>query len=182
VPRVHLLSRGQDGALLQELFTREGSGTLVSADPYERLRPARLDDLAGIIALIEPLEHAGVLVPRPREVLETELAHFQVVERDGVVVACAALYPYPTTGCGELACLAVHPDYRDSGRGDRLLEALQQAARGLGLDRLFVLTTRTAHWFVERGFVATPVESLPATRRTLYNWQRNAKVFIKTLH
>jgi amino-acid N-acetyltransferase len=181
VRRAHLVGRTTDGALLQELFTRDGIGTLITTDIYEGLRAATIDDVGGILELIEPLETEGVLVRRSRERLEMEIDHFLVVERDGMVTACAALYPYPEEGVGELACLAVHPDYRGEGRGDTLLGAIERCALGAGIRRLFVLTTRTAHWFRERGFAPANVDALPVKRRNLYNYQRKSKVFIKAL-
>jgi amino-acid N-acetyltransferase len=181
VNRVHILDRHDDGILLTELFTRDGAGTLVTAEPYELTRMARIDDVGGILELIAPLEASGVLVRRSRELLEQEIDHFTVVERDGTVIACAALYPFPDDGLAELACVAVHPEYREAGRGDALLAHIEERARGLGLGGLFVLSTRTTHWFRERGFQQAPVERLPRRRRDLYNWRRGSKVFIKPL-
>ncbi len=179
VRRVHLVGRAIDGALLAELFTRDGVGTLVTAETYEGLRQAGIDDVGGILDLIEPLEAEGVLVRRSRELLEMEIDRFLVVERDGMIIACAALYPFGKVG--ELACLAVHPDYRGEGRGDQLLEAVERRARQQGIRRLFVLTTRTSHWFQERGFRKGEVRDLPVKRRSLYNYQRNSRVLIKPL-
>ncbi|MFN2308381.1 MAG: amino-acid N-acetyltransferase [Gammaproteobacteria bacterium] len=181
VRRAHLVSRTTDGALLQELFTRDGVGTLVTHEVYEGLRAAGIDDVGGILELIEPLETDGVLVRRSRERLEMEIGQFLVIERDGMITACAALYPYADESVGELACLAVHPDYRGEGRGDSLLDAIERRALGAGIRRLFVLTTRTAHWFRERGFLPANVDELPVRRRDLYNYQRKSKVFIKPL-
>ncbi|HHO67668.1 MAG TPA: amino-acid N-acetyltransferase [Gammaproteobacteria bacterium] len=180
VKRAHLIDRHIDGGLLQELFTRDGVGTLISAERYEDLQPAGIDDVGGILELIEPLEAQGVLVKRSREHLEMEIGHFLVVKRDGMILACAALYPYPGK-VAELACLAVHPDYRGQGRGDSLLAAVEQRARQAGVRRLFVLTTQAAHWFRERGFRPGDLADLPVKRRALYNYQRNSKVFIKEL-
>jgi amino-acid N-acetyltransferase len=181
VARVHLLSRHQDGALLLELFTHEGVGTMVARDPLERLREARIDDVGGILALIEPLEADGTLVKRSRELLEMEIGRFAILEHDGAIVGCAALYPFVQEREGELACLAVHPDYRNSGAGDRLLRHIEAQARAQSIRRLFVLTTRAAHWFVERGFAQAEVDALPQQKQQLYNYQRNSQVFIKTL-
>lgn len=181
VRRTHLVGRATDGALLLELFTRDGVGTLVTTEIYEGLRQATIDDVGGILELIEPLEAEGALVRRSRELLEMEIGHFLVVERDGMVTACAALYPYADEKVGELACLAVHPDYRGEGRGDTLLAAIEERALQAGIRRLFVLTTRTAHWFRERGFAPAAVDDLPVRRRDLYNYQRKSKVFIKPL-
>ncbi len=181
VRRVHFVDRRDPDALLAELFTREGSGTLVTAEPYETLRRAQIGDVAGILALIEPLEEAGVLVRRSREQLELEIDRFIVMDLDGAVIACAALYPYPEDGMGELACLAVHPDYRGAGRGDRLLTHAENEARALGLGRIFVLTTQTTHWFLERGFEPGSLDALPMPRKTLYNYRRGSQVLIKRL-
>ncbi|APZ43975.1 amino-acid N-acetyltransferase [Acidihalobacter ferrooxydans] len=181
VRRVHLLERHIDGALLHELYTRDGIGMLISADGYESLRPATIDDASGILALIAPLEAEGILVRRSREQLELEIGCFSVRERDGMVIACAALYGYPAEGLGELACLAVAADYRHQGHGDELLEHIERRARAQGLHRLFVLTTRTAHWFRERGFAPGDLDELPLAKRSLYNYQRNSRIFFKDI-
>ncbi len=181
VNRIHLLDRKGDGALLQELFTRDGSGTLITAEPYEETRTATIDDIGGLLELLAPLEVEGILVRRSRELLETELERFTLMERDGMAIACAALYPYAKEQMAELACVVVHPDYRDGGRGDRLLEQMETTARAQGIRQLFLLTTHTAHWFRERGFVTADLKSLPIKRRQLYNYRRNSKVLIKQL-
>lgn len=182
IRRVHILNRKQDGALLQELFTRDGIGTLINADRYERTRQATIDDVAGILELIRPLEESDILVRRSREHLEMEINHFTVMERDGMIVACAALYPFTGKHMAELACLAVHPDYRNEGRGDALLKHLEKAALDHDIEKLFALSTKTAHWFIERGFKKTDIKSLPVKRKALYNYRRNSKVFVKTLN
>jgi amino-acid N-acetyltransferase len=181
IRRVHLVQRRRGGALLRELFTPDGSGTLISAEPYEDLRPARVDDVTGILELLRPLEDGGVLVRRSRERLETEIDRFFLTERDGLITACAALYPYASEGMAELACVAVHPEYRGTGRGDRLLAHMEDIARTMRIGRLFVLTTQTAHWFRERGFEPASIDALPMQRQALYNFQRNSQVYIKTL-
>ncbi|WKN22510.1 amino-acid N-acetyltransferase [Azotobacter vinelandii] len=181
VPRSHMVSYAEDGALLTELFTRDGGGTLVTQEQFEKLREATIEDVGGLLELIRPLEEQGILVRRSREVLEREIGQFSIVERDGLIIACAALYPIADSDAGELACLAVNPDYRHGGRGDELLERIEARARALGLKTLFVLTTRTAHWFRERGFQPSGVERLPAARASLYNYQRQSKVFEKAL-
>ncbi|ARB44507.1 amino-acid N-acetyltransferase [Alloalcanivorax xenomutans] len=181
VARAHLLDAGDDGVLLKELFTRDGCGTMVTRETYETLRGARIEDVGGVLELISPLEADGTLVRRSRELLESEIQRFLIIERDGMVIACAALYPFPDEKVGELACVAVHPQYRSGERGIQLLRQLERRAREQGLERLFVLTTHTAHWFQEQGFQPADVHSLPAQRQQLYNWQRNSKVFVKTL-
>ena len=181
VNRVHILDRHRDGILLSELFTRDGAGTLITAEPYELTRTARIDDVGGILELIAPMEAAGILVKRSRELLEQEIDQFTVVERDGTVIACAALYPFPEEGLAELACVAVHADYRGARRGDELLGHVEDKARAMHIGGLFVLSTRTTHWFRERGFQNASVDRLPKRRRDLYNWRRGSKVFIKPL-
>lgn len=181
VRRVHLVPRKLDGALLLELFTRDGVGTMVFADQYEGARPATIDDVGGLIELIRPLEEDGTLVRRSRERLENEIDRFTLLERDGAIIGCAALYAFPDEAIGELACVAVHADYRRGGRADALLGAIEARARGMGLTRLFVLTTRTAHWFRERGFEPADLDALPVGKREMYNFQRRSKVFVKPL-
>jgi len=181
VARVHLISAEVDGALLMELFTHAGVGTMVTRETVENLRAATIADVGGILSLIEPLEQAGILVHRPREQLEREIERFLVDELDGRIIGCVALYPFPEAEAGELACLAVHPDFQGGNRGEALLAAVEEAAREHGLKRLFVLTTRTAHWFLERGFAQATPDDLPAPRQALYNWQRRSKVLVKTV-
>lgn len=181
VKRAHLISRHVDGALLSELFTHDGIGTMVTREPLETLRLASIDDIGGILQLIEPLESDGVLVKRGRELLEREINRYSVLEHDRKMIGCVALHGFPGSEMAELSCLAVDNDYRDDGRGEQLLKHIEQQARQQGVRRLFVLTTRTAHWFIERGFSPAHVEDLPVEKKQLYNYQRRSKVFIKTL-
>lgn len=180
VRRCHLIDRHIDGGLLIELFTRDGCGTMVSADCYEGLRRAIIDDVGGIIQLIAPLEEKGILVQRSRENLEMEIDKFIIVERDGMIIACAALFPFHDEQAGEIACLAVHPGYRNHGYGERLLTFLEKQAATMELEQLFVLTTQAIHWFQEHGFHKTELGSLPVRRRNLYNYQRNSRVLVKS--
>lgn len=181
VDRVHLVDRDVDGSLLVELFTRDGSGTLISAEPFEKIRPASLDDIGGIVALIEPLEQAGVLVRRSREQLELEVERFVVIERDGDVIGCAALYPYPESSTAELAALVVHPAYQRGGRAGRLLAFLESRARSLGLRSVFLLSTQTMAFFKEKGFADENLAGLPVARQALYNFKRNSRIYRKWL-
>jgi amino-acid N-acetyltransferase len=181
VPRAHLLSRRSWGAIPLELFTHSGVGTMITADPVEEIRTAKIEDVRGIIALIEPLEAEGALVKRNREMLEREIGNFTVVEHDGVIVGCAALYPFPEEKSAEFACFAVAPEYRDAGYGEQLLNACEERARSMKIRRLFALTTRAEHWFLEQGFVPADVSALPEKKQALYNWKRNSKVFKKRL-
>lgn len=176
VTRSHLLTFHREGALLEELFTHDGSGTLIAQDPYEQAREAGIDDIASIMEIIRPLEESGALVRRSRERLEEEIHHFSILERDGRVIACAALYPFTEAGAGEIACVATHPDYRGEGRAQQLLNKLIDEAARLSLTEVFVLTTQSTHWFLEQGFEPTAPELLPVEKQHLYNWQRNAAV------
>jgi amino-acid N-acetyltransferase len=182
VERVHLIFMGRDGALLRDLYTRDGSGLMFYADEgYESIRDATIDDVGGILGLIQPLEESGVLVPRPREQLEQEIGNFNVMVRDGMVIACAALFPFKESHAGELACVAVHPEYRGHGRAATLLKRLEAEARQQGLKKLFSLTTAAPHWFVERGFAQGKIEDLPVQKQRFYNFQRNSLVLVKAL-
>ena len=181
VGRAHLLDRGIDGGLLLELFTRDGVGAMVCESGYEGLRDAVIDDVGGIVELIAPLEAEGVLARRSREQLELDIGNFVVIERDGMIIACSAIYPFPDDGVGEIACLAVHQDYRNQQRGDIMLRYLEKRAVELGLDKLFVLSTHTMHWFIERGYRQASLDDLPVERAALYNYQRRSKIFVKTL-
>lgn len=181
VRRTHLVERRTDGAVLQELFTREGRGTLVTSERYEDLRPAGLDDIAGLLELLQPFEEAGILVRRSRETLEEELDHFYVVERDGMIIGCAAVEAYQPENVGELYCLAVHERYREAGRGEAIVDAIVDKARAMGLRQVFVLTTQTSDWFRERGFAQATVKALPAVRRARYDHRRRSKVLVREL-
>jgi amino-acid N-acetyltransferase len=181
IDRVHLINRQHNGALLLELFSRDGIGTLISLDPFESIRTATLDDIGGILELIAPLEQQGILVKRSREKLEMEITDYTIIERDGMIIACTALHPLPDTQAGMIACMAVHPDYRQAARGSCLLEAVYKRANVQHLTTVFVLTTQTEHWFLERGFCAADVKTLPAALKQRYNPQRNSKILFKTI-
>ena len=181
VARTHLISRHTDGAVLQELFSDEGIGTMVVESTLNTLRAATIEDVGGILHLLRPLEAEGILVRRNRELLEREIARFVVLEHDHRIVGCAALYPFPDEAAAELACLAVDAQCRDRGYGQFILDHMIGIAKTQGLKKLFVLTTRTAHWFVERGFSEADVSALPAQKKSLYNWQRKSKVFVRKI-
>lgn len=181
IKRTHLLDQHVDGALIGELFTRDGVGTMISADMYDYMRSATIDDVPGILELISPLEEEGYLVRRSREKLEMDIARFIVMERDGAIIACAASHPFAETSVVELACLAVHNSYRNAERGNALLDAVEKEVRSQGAERLFVLTTRSVEWFKERGFNSVSIEDLPVERQALYNYKRNSKVLVKHL-
>ena len=181
VPRAHVVPFATDGSVLLEIFTHDGVGTMVSSENLESLREASIEDLGGILQLIEPLEANGTLVKRGRELIEREIDYFSVIEHDGVIFGCAALYPFPLESMAEMACLTVSPDAQAQGDGERLLKHLENRARAAGFKKLFVLTTRTAHWFLKRGFVSASFDDLPKDRQNMYNWQRKSLVLIKKL-
>ena len=181
VERVQIISYKENGALIKELFTRDGCGSLIYHDSYESIRTATIDDIGGVLELIDPLEQQGVLVRRSRELLENEITKFTVIERDGTIIACAALYPYMKEAQGEVACIVTHPEYRGNNLGERLLSYVEKQANSIGLGTLFVLTTQTAHWFLEQGFSEVLPADLPELRQQFYNYQRNSKVFTKTI-
>ena len=181
VARGHIVTRRASGSLLLELFTHTGVGSMITSATVETLRPARIEDVQGMLALIEPLEADGTLVKRSRELLEAEIGNFLVVEHDGVIVGCAALYPFPEEKSAEFACLAVAQEYRDAGYGEDLLKACEERAKEMRIRRLFALTTHAAHWFLEQGFRAADVTALPSRRQALYNWRRGSKVFLKRI-
>ncbi|EJQ3607187.1 amino-acid N-acetyltransferase [Shigella flexneri] len=181
VRRCHLISYQEDGALLQELFSRDGIGTQIVMESAEQIRRATINDIGGILELIRPLEQQGILVRRSHEQLEMEIDKFTIIQRDNTTIACAALYPFPEEKIGEMACVAVHPDYRSSSRGEVLLERIAAQAKQSGLSKLFVLTTRSIHWFQERGFTPVDIDLLPESKKQLYNYQRKSKVLMADL-
>ena len=181
VARTHLISRHQDGALLLELFSDVGIGSMVVESTLNTIRDATIDNVGGILKLLRPLEDEGILVRRSRELLEREIERFVVLEHDHRIIGCAALYPFPDAKAAELACMAVHHNYRSHGYGEALLKHMSSEALAQGFDKLFVLTTRTAHWFVERGFNEVDPNQLPDEKKELYNYERRSKVFMKAL-
>ncbi|MDE9461141.1 amino-acid N-acetyltransferase [Xenorhabdus bovienii] len=181
VRRSHLISYRENGSLVQELFSREGSGTQIVMERSEQIRRANINDIGGILELIRPLEQTGILVRRSREQLEMEIDKFTLIEHDNVTIACAALYSYPDEKIGEMACVAVHPNYRNSSRGEVLLNSIAGQARQAGLEKLFVLTTRSIHWFQEKGFEPAEINMLPVEKQALYNYQRCSKILMLNL-
>ena len=179
--RCHIIDRNIDGGLLSELFTRAGIGTMVTRDPLEKLRTATIQDVGGIIRLIEPLEAEGILVKRSREQIEMEINNFSVLDYDGAIIGCVAFFPFQGEKAAELACLAVDPAYRNLGRGDTLLTHIETRAKKSGIRNLFVLSARSFHWFIERGFEETTVDLLPDQKQKSYSYERRSKVLIKRL-
>jgi len=181
VKRVHLIDPGVDGGLLLELFTRDGYGTMVTNLFYEGSRAATIDDVGGILSLIEPHESSGVLVVRSREQIELEISHFQVIDKDGMIIGCIACIPDGNAGMAEIACLAVHQSYQRSGLGNQLLQIAEDRASKSGIAKLYTLTTRTSHWFIEHGFVESNDCKLPEARLARYNADRGSKILLKSI-
>jgi amino-acid N-acetyltransferase len=181
VERSHILPFAVDGAILQEVFTHDGIGTMVIDEKLERLHEATADDVGGILQLIEPFERDGTLVRRERNEIERDIANYTVITHDGVIFGCAALYPYPEARTGEMAALTISPQVQSQGDGERILKRIEQRARAQRLDSIFVLTTRTMHWFIKRGFVAVDADWLPEARKRKYNWDRRSLVLVKKL-
>jgi amino-acid N-acetyltransferase len=181
VERSHILPFAVDGALLMEVFTHDGIGTMVIDEKLESLREATSDDVGGILKLIAPFEQDGTLVKRSRTEIERDVGNYTILEHDGVIFACAALYPYPEARTAEMAALTVSPESQGQGDGERVLKRVEQRARAMGLDSIFVLTTRTMHWFLKRGFQQADPDKLPEARRRLYNWDRKSQVLVKKL-
>ena len=181
VERSHILPFAVDGALLMEVFTHDGIGTMVVDEKLESLREATSDDIGGVLQLIEPFERDGTLVKRDRTEIERDIGHYTVIEHDGVIFGCAALYPYPEAKTAEMAALTVSPQVQSQGDGERILKRVEQRAKGIGLDSIFVLTTRTMHWFIKRGFAQVDPDWLPEARKRKYNWDRKSQVLVKKL-
>jgi len=181
VERSHILPFATDGALLLEVFTHDGIGTMVVDEKLESLREATADDVGGILQLIEPFERDGTLVRRERTEIERDIANYSVIEHDGIIFGCAALYPYPEARTGEMAALTVSSQVQGQGDGERILKRVEQRAKAMGLDSIFVLSTRTMHWFIKRGFVQVDPDRLPEARKRKYNWDRRSMVLVKKL-
>jgi amino-acid N-acetyltransferase len=181
VERSHIIPFAVDGSLLLEVYVHDGIGTMVVDEKLESLREATPDDVGGILQLIEPFEKDGTLVKRSRTEIERDIANYTIIEHDGVIFGCAALYPYPEARTGEMAALTVSPQAQGQGDGEKLLKRIEQRARLMGLESIFVLTTRTMHWFLKRGFEPVSPDWLPEARKRKYNWDRRSQVLVKRL-
>jgi amino-acid N-acetyltransferase len=181
VERSHILPFAMDGSLLLEIYVHDGVGTMIIDEKLESLREATADDVGGILQLIEPFEKDGTLVKRDRTEIERDVDNYSIIEHDGVIFGCAALYTYPEKKTAEMAALTVSPQVQGQGDGDKLLKHIEQRARAQGLDSIFVLTTRTMHWFIKRGFAQVDPDWLPEARKRKYNWDRKSQVLVKKL-
>ena len=181
VERSHILPFTVDGSILLEIYTHDGIGSMVVDEKLESLREATIDDVGGILQLIEPFEQDGTLVRRDRHEIERDAHLYTIIEHDGVIFGCAALYPYPEDRTAEMAAVTVSPQVQGQGDGDKLLRRIEQRARAMGLKSIFVLTTRTMHWFIKRGFSVVDPNWLPEARKRKYNWDRKSQVLVKKL-
>ena len=181
VERSHILPFAVDGALLLEIYMHDGIGTMVVDEKLEELREATHEDVGGVLQLIEPFEKDGTLVRRDRTEIERDIEQYTVIDHDGVIFGCAALYPYPEASTAEMAALTVSPQSQGQGDGEKILKRIEHRARILGLKSIFVLTTRTTHWFLRRGFVQVDPDWLPESRKRKYNWDRISLVLVKNI-
>jgi amino-acid N-acetyltransferase len=181
VERSHILPFALDGALLLEIYVHDGIGTMVVDEKLESLREATPDDVGGVLQLIEPFERDGTLVKRDRTEIERDITNYSIIEHDGVIFGCAALYPYPEARTAEMAALTISPQVQGQGDGERILKRVEQRAKAAGLDSIFVLTTRTMHWFIKRGFAQADPDWLPEARKRKYNWDRKSQVLVKKI-
>jgi amino-acid N-acetyltransferase len=181
VERVHIVPFSVDGSVLIESFTHDGVGTMIVDEKLESLREAVTDDLGGILQLIEPFERDGTLVKRNRTEIERDIGLYTVIEHDGVIFGCAALYPYPEAQTAEMSALTVSPQVQSQGDGERILKRIEQRAKTAGIASIFVLTTQTMHWFLKRGFVKVEPDWLPEARQRKYNWDRKSQVLVKKI-
>jgi amino-acid N-acetyltransferase len=181
VERSHILPFALDGALLLEIYVHDGIGTMVVDEKLESLREATPDDVGGVLQLIEPFERDGTLVKRDRTEIERDITNYSIIEHDGVIFGCAALYPYPEARTAEMAALTISPQVQGQGDGERILKRIEQRAKSAGLDSIFVLTTRTMHWFIKRGFAQVDPDWLPEARKRKYNWDRKSQVLVKKI-
>ena len=178
VQRCQILSGYEDGSLISELFTRQGTGTSIAQAPFMHIRQANAGDIADMINLIRPLEETGVLLKRSREYLENHISEFFVLEHDRQIYGCVALKIFAAEQAAELACLVVSPHAQDGGYGELLLEHVIRTSQAHHLQTLFALSTHTGDWFLERGFEPAPMEALPPLRLQEYHAsERRSKIF-----
>ncbi|MCB9496184.1 MAG: amino-acid N-acetyltransferase [Fibrobacteria bacterium] len=180
VRRTHIVDGQEDGALLREVFSQDGIGTMVYANEYDHIRRATLTDVQDIQRLQEPYVKQGVLVPRSADVIAAKIADYAVYEVDGFVQGGAALHLFPD-GSAEIAAVAVSEHLRRWGIGRKLVQYLMDRAHRLGLDRVFLLTTQTSDWFAELGFVRGDLGDLPQEKAATYSHQRGSLIFVRTL-
>ena len=183
VQRVHVINGREDEGLLAEVFSNEGVGTLIYANEYEHIRPAKKKDIRAIYMLTKKAVEAGELVRRTRADIEKNLANYYIFEIEKNPVACVALFVYPAQHKGELASLYVHPAYENQGIGRRLIQFVESKALETGLTELIVLSTQAFTYFQSKsGFAEGVIDDLPPERRERYDQTgRHSKILVKKL-
>lgn len=181
VPRVHLLDGSVNEALLTEIFSNEGFGTMVYSNEYQQIRRIFKKDVRGVMTLIRQSVKNEELVRRSRSEILEHLEDYWVLEIDRNPVACVALHLYPEEGCGELACLHVSKSHENQGYGRKLMAFVETQARERGVGRIFALSTQAYNFFQQKGgFVEVGAEALPPGRRAKYQESgRNSKIMMK---
>jgi amino-acid N-acetyltransferase len=176
VHRVHIIDGREEGAVLKELFSNIGVGTMIYTDEYDSIRTLHSRDLPDILRLMEPFMQNGILIRRNAEQIQEKKDDYSVLEIDGSIRACGALHDWGGSQ-GEIAAVATDPQYADLGLGRRIVGFLAEKARKSNMRRVFVLTTKTQDWFESLGFKETTVETLPDQRRKVYDQNRKSKIF-----
>jgi amino-acid N-acetyltransferase len=176
VHRVHIIDGREEGAVLKELFSNLGVGTMIYTDEYDSVRQLHSKDLPDILRLMEPLMQKGILIRRNAEQIQEKKDDYSVLEVDGSIRACGALHDLGESQ-GEIAAVATDPNYTDLGLGRRIVGYLVEKARKNNLRRVFVLTTQSQDWFELLGFKEASVDSLPEKKRKVYDQTRKSKVF-----
>jgi amino-acid N-acetyltransferase len=183
VQRVHIINGRVDEGLLAEVFSNEGIGTLIYANEYQQIRPAKKKDVRAIQQLTKKAVESDELVKRTRLVIEKNLTDYYLFEIDKNPVACVALHVYPEQSKGELACLYVNPSHENQGIGKKLIQFVENKAREINLSELITLSTQAFTYFQSKGgFTEGTPDDLPSARREKYDQSgRNSKVLLKKL-
>lgn len=177
VERAHLIDGRMDGALLMEIFSNLGVGTMIYNNEYDSIRELRLEEIPVVLQIMAPFVEQDILIPRTFEDIEARYTDYVVYAVDDVVYACGALHEFPEDGQAEIAALATDPAMNFLGMGKSIVNFLIDRARQRGYKRVFVLTTQTLDWFESLGFKEVKLETLPPERRATYNHKRKSRIF-----
>ena len=180
VKRVHIINGSEEGAILKELFSNLGAGTMIHRDEYVSIREIKSRDIAEILRLMEPLMKQGKLVRRSAEDIREKKDDYAVFEVDSQIRACGALHLWGEKQA-EIAAIATDPSYTEMGLGRKMVNYLTEKARKLNQKKVFALTTGSSDWFESLGFKEVMPESLPEKRRLIYDHNRNSKVMALNL-
>ena len=176
IERVHVIDGREEGAVLQELFSNLGAGTMIYADEFDSIRPLRSRNVPDVLRLMEPFMRKGTLVQRTAEQIQEQKDDYSVFVIDGSIRACGALHDWGG-GQGEIAAVASDPLYAGMNFGRKIVDYLIERARRKDMSRVFVLTTCTHDWFESLGFSEVPPDSLPERKLRVYDLERRSKVF-----